>query len=271
MTAAGYAEVIGDPIAGSRSPAIHKFWLEKAGIDGDYRATRVNRADLPDFLADRRRDPAWRGCNVTMPLKLDALMLADTSSDLAVTTGAANLLIPRDGRLLAGNTDVGGVFRVLGPRFAGGAPGDVTLLGNGGGARAVLVALHMLDVTDIRIQARDLSAAYRLAVEFGLDEHPRMFNVPITTQGLVNATPMGMTGVTPHKVDIGAMPAAGWVFDMVTDPIETDLLRSARECGLAAIGGLAMLVEQAADSFQLLFGSEAPRAFDEELMVRLEG
>ena len=266
----GYAEVIGDPIAQSKSPSIHGFWLEQAGLDFDYRATRVTRAELPAYLQDRRSDPSWRGCNVTMPLKLDAAMLGDDTSDRAVAAGAANILIPKNGALLAGNTDVGGVLQLLGPRLANGAPGGLTLLGNGGAARAVLVALRMLNIEDVTIQARDLAAAYKLTVEFRLGQPPRPFDVPIDTGGLINATPMGMAGVQPASVDIGRMPAAGWVFDMVSDPAETLLLRAARKRGMATIDGLAMLVEQAAESFMLLFGREAPRQRDAELMARLK-
>jgi shikimate dehydrogenase len=143
------------------------------------------------------------------------------------------------------------------------------LLGNGGAARAVLVALRMLEIEDVRIQARDLSAATRLAVEFGLAEQPRAFDVPVDTGGLINATPMGMTGVPPLAIDIGSMPQGGWVFDMVTDPVETPLLRAARERSLATIDGITMLVEQAAASFMLLFGKEAPRQDDAALLAGL--
>jgi shikimate dehydrogenase len=268
MTSA-FAEVIGDPIAQSKSPLIHQFWLEKAGLAIDYRATRVTRAELTDFLKGRRADPDWRGCNVTMPLKLDAVVQADEASDRAVAAGAANILVPKDGKLLAGNTDVGAVLQLLGPRLEKGAGGGITLLGNGGAARAVLVALRMLDIDDVRIQARDLSAAYKLAVEFGLGEEPRPFTLPVDSEGLINATPMGMPGVTSVAIDIDAMPATGWLFDMVTEPAETPLLRAARQRGLQSIDGLAMLVEQAADSFRLLFGKEAPRDYDGELMTRL--
>lgn len=266
---AGYAEVIGDPIAQSKSPVIHRFWLDRAGTEFDYRATRVTRAELPAYLQDRRDDPLWRGCNVTMPLKLDAAMLADDASDRAVAAGAANILVPKEGVILAGNTDVGGVLHLLGPRLAKGAAGGITLLGNGGAARAVLVALRLLDSEDVTIQARDLAAAYKLAVEFRLSEQPRPFDAAISSVGLINATPMGMSGVQPMVVDIGPMPVDGWVFDMVTDPVETALLRSARERGLATVDGLSMLIEQAAESFMLLFGLEAPRQFDAELMTRL--
>lgn len=265
----GFAEVIGNPIVQSKSPAIHNFWLQKLGLAGDYRATQVTRAELSVFIAGRRQDPAWRGCNVTMPLKLDAIMLADEPSDRAIATGAANLLIAKEGRLLAGNTDVAGVLQVIGPLMGQGVPGGITLLGNGGAARAALVALHMLGYAGVRIQARDISAAYKLAVEFGLAIEPATFDRPIDTDGLINATPLGMTGVEPFEIDISRMPVNGFVFDMVTDPVETPLLRSARDRGLAATDGLAMLVEQAAGSFILLFGQRAPRQFDGELMKAL--
>jgi shikimate dehydrogenase len=265
----GYAEVIGDPIAHSRSPQIHRFWLEKAGLDLDYRASRVTRQELPSFIAERRQDRAWRGCNVTMPLKLDAIMLADEASDRAVAAGAANLLIPKDGMLLAGNTDVEGVLQLLGPQVQRSVAGGITLLGNGGAARAVLVALKMLNFHAVRLQARDVSAAYKLAVEFGLETEPAPFDWPIVTEGLVNATPLGMSGVDPFEIDISRMPASGFVFDMVTEPIETPLLKSARARGLEVRDGIEMLVEQAAASFVLLFGSQAPRSFDGELMKAL--
>lgn len=265
----GYAEVIGDPIVQSRSPTIHNFWLKKLGIAGEYKATQVTRAELADFIAGRRQDPSWRGCNVTMPLKLDAIMLADEASDRAVAAGAANLLVHKDGRLLAGNMDVAGVVQTIGPRMKQGVPGGITLLGNGGAARAVLVALHTFGYTGVRLQARDLSAAYKLAVEFGLAVEPVPFDRPIDTDGLINATPLGMANVAPFEIDISRMPGNGFVFDMVTSSVETPLLRSARERGLATADGLSMLLEQAVGSFTLLFGHEPPRQFDGELMSLL--
>ena len=125
------------------------------------------------------------------------------------------------------------------------------------------------NIANIRIQARDLAAATKLAVEFGVSEPPRPFTLPVDSDGLVNATPMGMAGVTAVPIDISPMPAGGWVLDMVTDPAETPLLAAARARGLTTIDGLAMLVEQAAGSFMLLFGKEPPRQFDGELMARL--
>ena len=113
MTSKPYAEVIGDPIVQSLSPTIHSFWLEALGIDATYGRRQVSRAELPAYLEERRADPDWRGSNVTMPLKLDAAALADEVTDRAVAAGAANVLMMRDGRLAAANTDVGAIAILL--------------------------------------------------------------------------------------------------------------------------------------------------------------
>lgn len=264
-----YAEVIGDPIAQSKSPTIHCFWLRALSFVGDYRATRIDRAELPAWLARRRADPAWRGCNVTMPLKLDALLLADEPTDLAAAAGAANLLLPREGQLVAANSDVGAVRGLLAPLLGEGNDGTVTMLGSGGAARAVLVALRMLGAGPVRIQARDMPAATRLAVEFGLNDPPRPFNAPVDSRGLINATPLGMAGVPPVAIDIRPMPVDGWLFDLVSDPLPTPLAAAASGRGLSVIDGLSMLVEQAARSFELLFGQAPPRDRDKALMAEL--
>jgi shikimate dehydrogenase len=260
-----YAEVIGDPVAQSKSPAIHAFWLSALGLEAEYRATTITRAGLSSYLADRRADPNWRGCNVTMPLKLDALFAADDPTDRATAAGAANVLVIRDGKLVAANTDVGAVRDLVAPL----ARDSITILGNGGAARAVLLALKLLGGGEVRLQARDMAAATKLAVEFRLDEGPRPFDTPVDSKGLINATPLGMAGIAPTRINIDAMPGDGWVLDLVTDPLPTRLLASAQARGLKAIDGLAVLVEQAADSFQLFFGKPPPRDRDAELMTLL--
>ena len=260
-----YAEVIGDPIAQSKSPAIHRFWLDALDMKGDYRATRVTRSEFNAYLTDRRGDPAWRGCNVTMPLKLDALFAADEPTDRATATGAANLLMIRDGRLVAANTDVEAVLDLITPLDHD----SVTILGTGGAARAVLLALKLLDSGEVRLQARDLAAATSLCVEFGLGEGPRPFNALVDSRGLINATPLGMAGIAPTHIDISAMPADGWVLDLVSAPLPTPLLAQAAKRGLETIDGLFVLVEQAADSFELLFGKKPPRNRDNDLFAML--
>lgn len=261
--------MIGDPIAQSKSPAIHTFWLKALGIDGDYRAHRVTRADLAAYLAERRTDPTWRGCNVTMPLKLDALLLADDPTDRATAAGAANLLVHRDGKLIAANTDVGAVRGLVAPLVTAGKAHPIVLLGNGGAARAVLLALRSLGVGPVILQARDMADATKLAVEFRLEEGPRRFDTPVDSRGLINATPLGMAGVAPTPIDISGMPADGWVLDLVSNPLPTPLLARAAARGMTIIDGLSVLVEQAADSFELLFGQAPPRDRDAALFAML--
>lgn len=265
----GYAHVIGDPIAHSKSPIIHRFWLEALGIAGEYSALRVPRAGLADYVARERQQPEWRGCNVTMPLKLDALLLADDATDRAAAAGAANILVPRDGKLIAGNSDVGAVISLVAPLNGKDLPEGIVVLGNGGAARAVLVALRYLQAEHVRIQARDMAAALALAIEFGLSEGPSPFNRPIDLGGLINATPLGMADHPALTLDLSDMPKGGWVMDMVTDPTETALLRQARSAGFKTIDGITMLVEQAAASFELFFGRPPPRDRDASLLEML--
>ena len=270
MTARVYAEVIGDPIEQSLSPVIHGFWLDALGIDADYRRRRVSRAELPAYLSDRRIDPDWRGSNVTMPLKLDAIGLADDATDRAVAAGAANVLMMRDGKLVAANTDVGAIALLLARwQKSGAAIGSVTLLGNGGAARAALVALKLAGISAVRIHARDMAEAMKLSVEFGLDAEPALITDPIVSDGLINATPLGMSGRDCLNCDLSRLPARGWVFDMVTDPPETPLIAAARARGLSVATGLEMLVEQAATSFKLFFDADPPRDRDAVLWQKI--
>ena len=270
MTSRKYAEIIGDPVVQSLSPAIHTFWLEALGIDAEYRRQQVGRSALKEYLDRVRSDPDWLGCNVTMPLKLDALTLADDASDRALGTGAANIIVPREGKLLAGNTDVGAVAKLIEHMARAGSPmRAVTLLGSGGAARAVLMALRLIGFTQIRIQSRDVTEAYALALQHGLEIQPVPFDVPIEGDGLINATPLGMVGQLPLQVDLAQMTANGWVVDLVTNPNPTDLVKEARARGMNAVGGIGMLIEQATESFKLFFEKEPPRDKDAELMQKL--
>ena len=266
-----FAEVIGDPISQSLSPLIHTFWLEAAGIDADYRRKQVTLAELPAYTKTVRADPAWRGSNVTMPLKLEALALADEATDRAVAAGAANLLLPRDGKLFAANTDVGAIAKLIErERKAGRLAGNVTLFGTGGAARGALVALKLLGIEEVRIQARDMASATRLSVEFGLALPPAPFKAPVDSDALINATPLGMEGRDCLNCDLALMPEGGLVFDMITGGADTPLIASARRRGMAVVTGLDMLVEQAAASFKLMFGADPPRDRDADLWHKLK-
>ena len=266
-----YAEVIGDPVAHSRSPAIHQFWLDALGIAADYRQHLVRADDLTSYVAAVRADPSWRGSNVTMPLKRAALDLAEEATDRAVAAGAANLLLMREGKLFAASTDVGAIATLVDrERKAGRRAGSFTLFGSGGAARGALVALKLLGIDLVRIQARDMAAASKLSVEFGLALAPRPLTDPVDSDALINATPLGMTGYDCLNCDLALMSEGGLVFDMVSNPADTPLTVAAKARHLGVVTGLEMLVEQAATSFKLMFGQDPPRDRDAELWHRLK-
>src|SRR3546814_18987308 len=120
---APYAEVIGDPIAQSKSPLIHRFWLDALGLSGDYRRAHVKPEDLAAYIAERRADPDWRGCNVTMPHKGAVMDLVDDPGNIRGTIGAMNTVVRQpDGSLLGTNTDAAGFYAPLAELDLDGAP-----------------------------------------------------------------------------------------------------------------------------------------------------
>jgi shikimate dehydrogenase len=269
-----YAEVIGDPIAHSKSPAIHGFWLESRGLPGSYRKTHVLAGDLADLIYKRRRDPDWRGCNVTIPHKLAVMPLADVVDEAAERVGAANCLYFDHGRLVATNTDVIGVGEALSRTLVGQA---VCLIGAGGAARAALVAAYALGASDIRLLLREPAKGERLLAELGIAG--RLFSLDDTAEALhgaavvINASPLGMVSspaMPPALLDgLGLVDPGATVFDMVYAPLETELLARARGLGLIAVDGLTMLIGQAGEAFRHFFGVAAPREHDAELRRRL--
>ncbi|MBS1239585.1 MAG: aroE, partial [Proteobacteria bacterium] len=160
-----YAEVIGDPIAQSKSPAIHGYWIEKLGLDADYRACHVTAEGLADYLAERRADPSWRGCNVTMPHKQAVMPFLDRLDSLAERIGAVNTIVPEDGALVGYNTDAGGFLEPLRPWLARDHLFRMArVLGTGGAARAIIAALAAEHVT-IVLAGRDPAKAVALLNE----------------------------------------------------------------------------------------------------------
>ena len=144
-----YAEVIGDPIAHSKSPLIHGFWLEKLGIDAAYRAAHVTPDGLADYFEKRRADPAWQGCNITLPHKEAALDHVEDRGELRTSIGAINTVLREDGVLIGTNTDAAGFYAPISALELGGA--DVAVIGAGGAARAVLFALKRIGVANVTL------------------------------------------------------------------------------------------------------------------------
>jgi shikimate dehydrogenase len=273
-----YAEVIGDPIAHSKSPLIHGFWLERLGIEAEYRPTRVGPETLAAHLAARRGDPDWRGCNVTMPHKQAVMPLLAAIDPAAAQIGAVNAIVSEDGRQVGRNSDAGGFLEPLRPMLAERHLFRMArVFGAGGAARAVIDALRSAGFA-IVVAARRLEEAERLvaghdpqfnhavdiahfadATDFAFDDREGILDL------IVNTTPLGMSGRGALELDFSHVPPGAIVYDAVYDPLETPLLAEARQRGHPTIDGLSMLIGQAAIAFELFFGAAAPREHDAEL------
>lgn len=269
MTAARpYAEVIGDPIAHSKSPLIHNFWLTELAIAADYRACHVTPDGLADYVAQRRADPLWRGCNVTLPYKQAVIAHVDDPGGVGSSIGAANTLFRQGSSLACTNTDAAGFFAPIADAPLAGAP--VVVVGTGGAARAVLFALAQIGVGPVTVLARNALKASALLAHFGLKGQALMLGAPLPPAALlVNASSLGMTGQAPLDLDLGALPPDAMVYDLVYAPLETPLLAQARQRGLETIDGLEMLVGQAAVAFELFFGAMPPDDPDGRLRAAL--
>jgi shikimate dehydrogenase len=264
-----YAEVIGDPISHSKSPLIHGFWLKKLGIVADYRAQHVQAADLQTYFAERAADSNWRGCNVTIPHKQAALDYVEDPGGVRESIGAANTIFRnRDGALQATNTDAAGFFAPISDTDWVGAP--VAVIGAGGAARAILFALAQADVGEVTVLARSPLKAAALLSHFGLKGKivPMDARLPPVAL-LVNSSPLGMSGQQPLEIDLSPLPEDAIVYDIVYTPLETGLLKAARERDLDIIDGLDMLIGQAALAFELFFGQAPPDNCEDELRALL--
>ena len=271
-----YAELVGDPVAHSKSPLIHNFWLEQLGLDGEYRTARVRGGGLRAHFAARRRDPWWRGCNLTAPLKREGAALIGDPTGVCSRLGAINCVFRSPlACLVPANTDVRGIEAALSDVPLEGA--EICLVGGGGAAMAALCWLAGRKAKRITLLVRNPAAAPRpaLAGDTGLAVEPleRAAAAASGARLLMNATPMGMAGGPPVRPElfeaIAALAPDASVFDMVYAPADTAMLRAARDRGLRAIDGLEMLIGQAGPAFELFFGAPAPRDRDAELRRRL--
>ena len=277
---APYAEVIGDPIAQSKSPAIHNFWLDKLGIEARYDRCLVRPGELGEYLLKRRADADWRGCNVTMPHKQTIIPLLDRLDPLAERIGAVNTVVRMsDGALNGYNTDAPGFLEPLRGRLAKQHLFRMArVLGTGGAARAIVAALAAegfvivlagRDPAKARALLEELApgtdhhavdlAHFAQATDFAFDDRAGCLDL------VVNSSPLGMTGQPPLEFDFSHVPPGSVIYDIVTSPLETPFLKAAREAGFDTVDGLSMLIGQAAIAFEKFFGQSAPRDSDPEL------
>ncbi|MDG4884423.1 shikimate dehydrogenase [Mesorhizobium sp. WSM4884] len=252
------AFVTGHPIAHSRSPKIHGYWLAKYGIDGSYSAIDVAPDDFAAFLKSLGEN-GYRGGNVTIPHKEAAFALVQRRDDAAEAIGAVNTLWLEDDVLWGGNTDGLGFAGNLdehAPSWA--ANGPAVVLGAGGASRAVIHALKQRGVSDIRIVNRTLARAEELADRFGagVSAHPAGAAGELLADAglLVNTTALGMHGNETLAADPAGLPGHAIVTDIVYVPLETPLLAAARARGLKTVDGLGMLLHQAVPGFERWFG-----------------
>jgi shikimate dehydrogenase len=241
--------VLGDPVAHSRSPAIHNAALRELGIEGSYEARRADHDGLHRAV-DELRTGALAGINITMPLKEAAAAAADTLSPGAAIAGSVNTMGLRDGVVEGETTDAVAMTSILGrPQF--GAE-TILVLGAGGAARAVILAMADRAVAiSARQEGRSRELARRLGIE--LDVVP--FGTPLPGALLVNATPIGMGGEElPH----GLVAVSSGLIDLAYGPRVPPATQEARARGLPVVDGVEFLTLQAAESFTWWTGLEAP-------------
>lgn len=252
------AFVIGHPIAHSRSPMLHGYWLKRYGIAGSYEAVDVAPEALGAFFAGFD-DTGWTGGNVTVPHKTAVIPFLRHIDEAARAIGAVNTIWREGGDLVGGNTDAAGFLGNLDELAPGWDAGTkrAVVLGAGGAARAVVHGLRSRGL-DIAVCNRTAASAHALAVHLGqgVTGHG-MEALPALLQEaglLVNTTSLGMTGQPRLEVDLSPLSPNAIVCDIVYVPMETELLRSARERGNRTVDGLGMLLHQAVEGFEHWFG-----------------
>ena len=254
------AGIMGWPVAHSRSPMLHGYWVKELGLSGAY----VHLPVRPERLADALKGLSalgFAGCNLTIPHKEPAMRLVDRVDPLATRVGAINTIaVGDDGTLSGFNTDVFGFIECLKeakPDWRADA-GPAAIIGAGGGARAVVAALAERGAKEMRLVNRTFARAEKLAADFGTpvrvipweQRHDALDGASL----LVNTTSQGMVGQPPLDLALDRLPKSALVSDIVYIPLETPLLTGARRRGNPVVNGLGMLIHQARPAFEAWFG-----------------
>jgi shikimate dehydrogenase len=250
--------LMGHPVAHSRSPMIHGYWLKQLGIAGAYDLKDLAPEAFPAFFT-HLASHGYVGGNITVPHKEAAFRLTDDRDAAAEAIGAVNTVWLENGRLRGGNSDAHGFIANLDDRAPGwdAARGLAVVLGAGGSARSAAYTLmkrglQVALVNRTVARAQELAAHYGAPVSaHGFDALPRLLAEAAV---LVNCTSTGMVGKPTLDIDLGPLPARAVVYDLVYVPLETPLLAQARKRGNRTVDGLGMLLQQAGFGFHKWFG-----------------
>jgi shikimate dehydrogenase len=264
--AAKIAGIMGWPVAQSLSPLMHFYWLDQLAIDGAFVPLAVRPEDFSTVLRGLRL-AGFRGVSVTTPHKEAAFAVADSCDAAALAAGAVNQLVFKaDGQMEGLNTDAAGLAASLRDGLGAEAlkGGSAVLLGAGGAARAAVLALNELGVSEIRILNRNAARGQALAaalapsvkarlLAMGLEDWPKAAKGALL---LLHATSAGMKGAPSLDLALEALSPDASVCDIVYNPLETELLKRARARGHRTVDGLGMLMHQGVGAFRAFFGVE---------------
>lgn len=258
--------IIGYPIGHSLSSVMHEAALKALGLKGEYQTLETDPEDLIDRIKYLKRDN-FTGFNVTIPHKVPISLFLSQVDEFANLAGSVNTVKILEDKTLSGfNTDVYGFCKAI--------PEDIDLkgthaavFGTGGASRAVVVGLHSLGVSEITLYTRNIVDAHNTAESFR-QKFPdikinliqnELLNTLERFSIVVNTTPLGMqsfyAGISPINEEImNTLPKDGLIYDIVYNPLKTELINQAARCGKKYIGGLDMLVHQGARAFEIWTG-----------------
>jgi len=262
------AAVLGWPVSHSLSPKLHGWWLKKYGIEGSYTSMAVQAENLRaafDMLIER----GFAGCNLTVPLKENALSMMDMHDESCLMSGAVNTVVIEDGKLRGFNSDGFGFLESLKSQCPQWDGQRTVILGTGGAARGIIASLRGAGAKDFILVNRTIDKAEKIIKAFKLNGEAlpwvERHNALKDATLVVNCSVLGMTGQPELDLDLGLLPLRATVCDIVYRPLETPLLKAARARGNRAVEGLGMLLHQGRLGFEYWFGRDpevTPELYD---------
>lgn len=251
--------VMGWPVSHCLSPQLHRYWLEHYGIAGSYTAMAV----MPDHLRaalDLLVARGFSGCNLTVPLKENALSMMDEHDESCLMSGAVNTVVIRGGKLHGYNSDGFGFVESLKEKYPDWDGARVAVLGTGGAARGVIASLRAAGARDFVLVNRTRDKAEKIVKAFHLNaevyEWRDRAEALRDATLLVNCSSLGMVDQPPLDIDLSLLPETAVVADIVYRPLETALLEAARARGNPVLPGLGMLLHQGRLGFDFWFGRD---------------